>query len=216
LVQASEEQGAEAGGEEVARELEELGDGVDAEVMEGFVEVVGQAQGGDGEVLDCRLRIADLRFEIGDLRVGLVGEGEGPGGAGGGGDGETGVNVQGGEGGGDAAEEVVYSVENTLAAGEIEEEGVSQLVVGTSWAGLSRFVVVVFGHDEGGEAHHPSAEGFEGAAVLVGLVVGVLELGAEGDGLGEGEAGADAAGAGFVGGDDDELAVGDGFDQDEG
>jgi hypothetical protein len=70
--------------------------------------------------------------------------------------------------------------------------------------------------DARGEADQVAGEGFEGLGVASRVVVGGGEGGAEGAGLGEGHAVADAGGAREVAGGDDDLAVGGGLGEDEG
>ena len=117
LVDAEQEVGAEAGGEEVAGEGDDLADGGEAEVMEGAQGSVIEAnrdgrQGGEGG--------GEVGFAFDD--DGAVGVGEGPGGAGGGGDREARGKAEVGEGFGEAGEEILRRPEEAAGAGGVEED----------------------------------------------------------------------------------------------
>jgi hypothetical protein len=175
VIEAEEDLLAEAGGEGGPRQAEEMGDGGDADFVEGFDDVEGEVEGGDGEGID---RLADAGWRDDRERVGRESR-DGAGAGEGGRDGGAGMDAAAGERDVETPQEAVLVPEKALAAGDIEEEPVGGIDC-----------------DKRGEAERPLGELAEGGEVAVGGM-GVDDDAANGEksaGIGESHVGTDTVG----------------------
>ena len=111
-------------------------------------------------------------------------------------------NSQVAQGVGSLIENSIKSAEQQIAAGDVEKDAF----------GSDR----VLDTDDGSEAHEPSSQRLEGAAIALRLMFGMFDVGMQGACLGQCHSISDSDRDGFGGQGDDDLPVGDGADDQQG